>query len=299
MPGLNSNLHSNNFFNHNTLSSENINNILNRFVVKYYFLSLFIFFTLTFFSDCTYSQSPYNLETGREAILLGGGLGLGVLSLHLGTNIESLNFNELQNLSRKNVNAFDRGATYNWSEDASIISDYLLNFMIISPVALLTSDKVRNDFGTFSIMYLENLFLSFAVVHSSKILTKRNRPYLYNSNVPLKYKTNRTSRLSFFSGHSTHAFSSAVFLSSVYAEYYPDSKWKTYIWGISLLSASLTGYFRYSSGDHFPTDIIVGAVVGSAIGYLIPLIHKVDKKDESLSVTPTKYQNLFSLQIIF
>jgi hypothetical protein len=43
----------------------------------------------------------------------------------------------------------------------------------------------------------------------------------------------------------------------------------------------------------------VGAVVGSAIGYLIPLIHKVDKKDESLSVTPTKYQNLFSLQIIF
>ena len=267
--------------------------------MKKIFPSLLIIFTVIFFSDFIYSQSPYKLETGREAVMLGGGFGLGVLALSLGTTIESLNFNELQNLSRENVNAFDRGATYNWSKDASMVSDYLLNFILISPVALLASDKVRDDFGTFSVMYMENLLLSFAAVHTTKILIKRNRPYMYNKNVPLKYKFNSLSRLSFFSGHTTHAFSSAVFLSTVYAEYYPDSKWSPYIWGVSLLSASITGYLRYTSGDHFPTDIIVGAVVGSAIGYLIPLIHKVDKKDESLSVTPTKYQNLFSLQIIF
>jgi len=267
--------------------------------MKNFFSSILIIFTLTFFSELTHSQSPYSLETGREAALLGGGFGLGVLSLHLETNIESLNFNELQNLSRKNVFAFDRGATYNWSQDASIVSDYLLNFLLISPVALLTSDEVRNDFGTFSLMYLENLFLSFAAVHTTKILIKRNRPYLYNNNVPLKFKTDRSSRLSFFSGHTTHAFSSAVFFSTVYSEYYPNSKWRPYIWGASLLSASITGYLRYASGDHFPTDIIVGAVVGSAIGYLIPLIHKVDNKDEPLGVNSTQYQNLFSIQLIF
>ncbi len=267
--------------------------------MKKIFPSLLIIFTVIFFSDFIYSQSPYKLATDREVIMLGGGLGIGVLALSLESNIESFNFNELQNLSRKNVNAFDRGATYKWSEDASIISDYLLNFMLISPVALLASDKVRNDFGIFSIMYLENLFLSFAAVHTTKILIKRNRPYTYNKNVPLNHRSDKTSRLSFFSGHATHAFSSAVFLSTVYAEYYPDSKWKPYIWGISLLSASITGYLRYSSGDHFPTDIIVGAIVGSAIGYLVPLIHKVDKKDELLDVTSVQYQNLFSLQIIF
>ncbi len=247
----------------------------------------------------TYSQSPYSVETGREALLLGSGFGLGVLALSLESNIESLKFNELQNFSRENISAFDRGATYNWSEKASIVSDYFLNFMIISPVALLTSDEVRKDFGTFSLMYLENLFLSFAAVHTTKIIIKRNRPYMYNKNVPLKYKSDSSSRLSFFSGHTTHAFSSAVFLSTVYSEYYPDSKWKAYIWGISLLSASVTGYLRYASGDHFPTDIIVGAVVGSAIGYLVPLIHKIDKKDEPLGITPTQYQNLISIQLIF
>jgi len=262
-------------------------------------LTLLILFTITFFSDYTHSQSPYNLETGREALLLGGGFGLGILALSLETTIESLNFNELQNLSRENVNAFDRGATYNWSEDASIVSDYLLNFMLISPVALLASDNIRNDFGTFSVMYIENLFLTFAAVHSTKILIKRNRPYMYNNNVPLKSKSNSSSRLSFFSGHTAHAFSSAVFLSTVYAEYYPGSKWKPYLWGVSLLSASITGYLRYASGNHFPTDIIMGAVVGSAIGYLIPLIHKVDNKDEPLGVNSTQYQNLFSIQLIF
>jgi membrane-associated phospholipid phosphatase len=171
--------------------------------------------------------------------------------------------------------------------------------MLIAPMALLTSDKVRDDFGTFSVMYLENLLLSFAAVHTTKIISKRNRPYMYNKNVPLKYKSNSSSRLSFFSGHTTHAFSSAVFLSTIYAEYYPDSKWKPYIWGISLLSASITGYLRYASGNHFPTDIIMGAVVGSAIGYLIPLIHKVDKEDEQPGAAPSQFQNLFSLQIIF
>ena len=156
---------------------------------------LLILFTLTFYSDCTYSQSPYKLETGREALLLGGGFGLGILTLHLESNIKSIKYNELQNLSRENVNAFDRGATYNWSEDASIVSDYLLNFMLISPMALLFSDKVRDDFGTFSVMYIENLFLSFAAVHTTKILIKRKRPYVYNKNVPLKYKSDSSSRL--------------------------------------------------------------------------------------------------------
>ena len=169
-----------NFINYTSVTSNNKNIIRNRFVMKNIHSWFLIVFTLTFFSDCAYSQSPYKLETSREAILLGGGFGLGVLALSLESNIESLKFNELQNLSRKNINAFDRGATYNWSPDASSVSDYLLNFMLIAPMALLASDKVRDDFGTFSAMYIENLLLSFAAVHTTKIISKRNRPYMYN-----------------------------------------------------------------------------------------------------------------------
>ncbi|MCK9426362.1 MAG: phosphatase PAP2 family protein [Ignavibacteriaceae bacterium] len=48
------------------------------------------------------------------------------------------------------------------------------------------------------------------------------------------------------------------------------------MWTGSLLSASLVGYLRYVSGNHYPTDILIGAVVGSAIGYFIPYLHQTN-----------------------
>jgi membrane-associated phospholipid phosphatase len=35
---------------------------------------------------------------------------------------------------------------------------------------------------------------------------------------------------------------------------------------------------------HFPTDILAGAIVGSAIGYAVPWMHHVSK--ENMSITP-------------
>jgi len=36
---------------------------------------------------------------------------------------------------------------------------------------------------------------------------------------------------------------------------------------------------RYASGKHFPTDIITGALVGSAVGYFIPFLHRTNESD--------------------
>lgn len=79
---------------------------------------------------------------------------------------------------------------------------------------------------------------------------------------------------SFFSGHTSLAFGSAVFASTLFDHYYPESSLRPWVWGSSLAIASGMGYLRYASGKHFPTDIIVGALVGSAIGYVIPKLHK-------------------------
>ncbi len=264
---------------------------------KFYFIITFLIFINA--CNSTFAQSPFKLKTDKDMLLIGSGLGLGILTLSLKNNVDPIKYEELQSLSRENVNFFDRGATYNWSPDANVVSDYLLSAVLVSPTLLLLSDNIRDDFGAFSVMYIENLFLSFAVVHIAKIIVKRKRPYAYNPNAPLSKKSDNIARFSFFSGHTTHAFSSAVFLSTVYSEYYQDSKWKSYIWGMSLLSASLTSYLRYASGDHFPTDIIVGAVVGSAIGYLIPLIHKVDNSDEQHNGIAPGYNNVITLQFVF
>jgi membrane-associated phospholipid phosphatase len=74
-----------------------------------------------------------------------------------------------------------------------------------------------------------------------------------------------------------------VFLSTVFSDLYPESHWKYVVWSGSLLAASATAYLRYKSGMHYPSDLIAGAIVGSAIGYLVPVLHRNKESDVSNS----------------
>jgi membrane-associated phospholipid phosphatase len=68
-----------------------------------------------------------------------------------------------------------------------------------------------------------------------------------------------------------------------------DSIWTKLLWGSSLTAAAMTGYARVKAGKHYPTDIIASAVVGFAIGYLIPTLHKKKKNDRvSLIISPNR-----------
>ena len=43
--------------------------------------------------------------------------------------------------------------------------------------------------------------------------------------------------------------------------------------GTYLALASATAALRVAAGEHFPTDVIVGAAAGSAVGAAVPLLH--------------------------
>jgi len=64
---------------------------------------------------------------------------------------------------------------------------------------------------------------------------------------------------SFPSGHAMGAFSVA----SVFAESYRDKKWVPWF---SYSLATLIGVSRLTLGRHFPSDVIVGAVLGTSLG---------------------------------
>ena len=131
----------------------------------------------------------------------------------------------------------------------------------------------------------------------SKGLTERFRPYAFNPNVPMDNKLTRDAKTSFFSNHTTTAFASAVFLSTVYGDYNPNSEWKPYLWTGSLLVASIVGYLRYEAGEHYPTDIIAGAVAGSAVGYAIPWMHRTNKESISITLGVPHVDYGFSVQL--
>jgi len=228
---------------------------------------------VTLFFSTAFPQH-YILKQNNEIIHITSGLGGSAVSLILKHYATPLSVDDINSLDKNSINTFDRGATAYWNTSAGMLSDAGLAFTFISPAVLMLGAAGRDETLTIGTMYFETMLYATALNQITKAIVLRNRPFTYNPNAPLGDKQSTDARMSFYSGHTTTAFASAVFLSTVFCEIYPRSEWKPAVIGLSLASAAATGYFRYKAGMHFPTDIIVAAVIGSTIGYIIPQIHK-------------------------
>jgi hypothetical protein len=250
-------------------------------------------------SSLSISQSPYRISWDKDPYIIGSGTVVGVTALVLDRSLQPLTQQEVDQLSRGSVNRFDRSATYRYSVSSSRASDILYGVALAAPAAFFSQSAVRRDWQTVTLMYLETFGWVGATTEFAKVSVQRLRPLVYNPDVPFDSKSSSESRKSFFSGHSSVAFASAVFISTVYGDYNPDSKWKPYVWAGSLLTAGVVGLLRYEAGAHYPTDILTGAAVGSAIGYAIPWLHRTEKESASLTPGVPGADIGFSLQVKF
>lgn len=90
---------------------------------------------------------------------------------------------------------------------------------------------------------------------------------------------------SFFSLHSGVAFTSAGFSCAMHLErnLYGDQGADIVSCGTSLAAATVTGLLRVVADVHYLSDVLVGAVAGFLIGYLVPLAivpQRVPVRDE-------------------
>jgi membrane-associated phospholipid phosphatase len=95
------------------------------------------------------------------------------------------------------------------------------------------------------------------ITTSLKLAIRRERPFSSHNDI-VKYSD--AGSLSFPSGHTSAAFSIATSLSLEFP------KW--YVIVPSMLWASTMGYSRMYLGVHYPSDVIVGAIIGAGTSYL-------------------------------
>ncbi len=231
-------------------------------------------FIFNLFEKSANGQNKYELNIKTELLTGSIGSGLFLASMFTSKNA-SFTINDLNNLDKSQINSFDRSATKFYSKELSTLSDVLLITSVSLPaIVFLTNNETKEDLQTIGFMYLETLLITNGITNLTKNLTERFRPIAYNPNVPASIKIDPDTRKSFFSGHTSVSFASAVFFSEVFSNYSDDKKLNTFVWIGSLTLATGTGLLRYFSGKHFPTDILAGSVVGSLIGYAIPKIHQ-------------------------
>lgn len=222
---------------------------------------------------------PYSLRPGIDLPLIGLGM---AMKYHSGDALRETRATTTLNLSalnRGDLMPFDRWAAGNYNPTLSSASGALAFLPSIAPYALNAWDIYRGNQswgGAFTdfILLQEALAISSSMVSYSKAWLKWHpTPLTYGSSAPEGEKMAGTSVSSFFSGHTTAAFTAAVFTGYTYQLKHKGSPLVPWVWGGSLAAAGTVGAMRVMAGKHFPSDVLVGAAVGSLAGWLVPRLH--------------------------
>ena len=142
---------------------------------------------------------------------------------------------------------------------------------------------------TDAVMFAEAEMLISGLTLFSKGITRRYRPYAYNENLSDRKRSSEHASQSFWSGHTSSAFTMAVFTGYVFQNRNPESRYVKPVWITGISLATATGILRVSSGNHFPSDVIAGAVAGSIVGWIVPRLHN---ERTNVSIIPfSGYEN--------
>lgn len=145
------------------------------------------------------------------------------------------------------------------------ITNSAIPISIATPVVLYSIGIIQKDslVKNKAVFIGETFLVSAFITVASKQIIKRERPY--NSYLELDPVVFENS-YSMPSGHTSTAFATATSLSLAYPKWYVIAP--SFVW------AGSVGYSRMHLGVHYPSDVLIGALVGSGSAFLT---HKVNQ----------------------
>ena len=139
------------------------------------------------------------------------------------------------------------------------ISQSAVPISVATPLLIYSLGIINNDsVAKQKALFIGETFLvsAFITVVSKKII-KTNRPY---ETYPILQPVVSEASYAMPSGHTSTAFATATSLSLAYPKWYVVAP--SFIW------AGTIGYSRMHLGVHYPSDVVVGALVGSGSAFL-------------------------------
>lgn len=188
-------------------------------------------------------------------------------------------------LCDEKLNAVDRGGRklrWDHTGTAATISDITANALVPSASVGLSALLASRD-GKFSNVPLDILFIAQATTFANgatlvaKYAFARSRPYARAARIGRSDDDDADlgddANVSFYSGHTSYAFALAVSSGTVAS--LRGYRGAGYVWAAGLGLATATAYLRVAADQHYVTDVVGGAALGSAFGFLFPyLLHR-------------------------
>ena len=244
--------------------------------------------------DLTPTNTVFKLDLQKDALILGSALTLIATDIIL-SNIDNNVVHIDSKLNIDEVNKIDKILMRPYSKKFDLLGTGFELATAITPLVFLSVPTT--EWTTIAGMYAETMLFAYGFKEFAKAVFDRPRAYMYFDDFPIEEVQKGDWNSSFFSGHTTLSFAAATFTTYVFCKYKPESKWKIPVIATSYTLAAATAAMRLLSGNHFLTDVAIGAVVGSITGLLIPFWHYVNPENPMgvigntdsayLSVAPT------------
>jgi membrane-associated phospholipid phosphatase len=168
------------------------------------------------------------------------------------------------------VNRFDRWAIGHHSAAASTASDVTAALAVLVPPA---ADALRlgatSALAADLIVLGETLAVNSALVVAAKYATQRPLPLTYAGDPA--YLEAQGGYRSFYSGHTSTVVAALTASAWTLRWRYGEQVWP---WVVDGAAGASVGVERILAGRHFPTDVIVGAAAGFAVGTAVPWLHR-------------------------
>ena len=209
----------------------------------------------------------------------------------------------------------DRGAI---SQHLDSNANQYSNFGLYASIAYVAGDTIADIFRegktaalVDAIMYAEAATITQGVTNLAKIAFRRPRPiayiqrneYIAKGGDPATYDNSDTdSALSFFSAHSAQVAAMSAAATYIAFSRSPRTARPWITLGVGAALTSFVAYERVRSGNHFPTDVMAGALAGAAVGGLVVHLHREDSvraRPVWIGMTPMQEGGVLSASGLF
>jgi membrane-associated phospholipid phosphatase len=167
------------------------------------------------------------------------------------------------------INRLDRWAVGYHSQAASVAADVTVYGVLIAlPFVDLIDVGFGRALGEDLVVYVEALAVTTAIQNATNFITARPRPRSYAGDPTMANRGE--GYLSFYAGHVSTVSAGLAMVALTIRKRYGEQVWP---WIAAALITSSVAVERVASGHHFPTDVAVAAVAGTAVGFAVPWLH--------------------------
>lgn len=233
-----------------------------------------------FFNDNTKPQSDslpvFKLNPYADSVFASIGFSLATTGLildkvqHVKEQVPVSDFS----FTEDQINKLDRLWYNKYSKPIDTVADVITVTAVLAP-ALEAIVIPNSEILPLAVMYAETALLTQGTCEILKMAVNKPRPYMYFDGYPQKEVDNGDWCCSFPSKHTAFAFTAATFATYTVCKYFPSSPWRFAVTGGSYAIAAAVGILRIASGNHFITDVLTGAAIGSLYGFVVPWVHSL------------------------